>query len=186
MTTKEQREALEKVLPGTLSRTVDFLKYAETKNAALLTFSSAWLLALANVLASDRVLPHSIRVSVAVSLLFFALAALVALYSFLPKVKLNVFHRDPNRERSLLYFGDVAEFEATAYVQRIGQRYAADPQQTVSDHYLDDLAIQVFAISQITVRKFAIFNWAAGLVMLALLGLTATGAILAYHHVLAK
>jgi hypothetical protein len=53
MTTKEQREALEKTLTGTLSRTVDFLKFAETKNAALLTFASAWLLALANVLASD-------------------------------------------------------------------------------------------------------------------------------------
>jgi Pycsar effector protein len=186
MTTKEQREALEKVLPGTLTRTVDFLKFAEMKNAALLTFASAWFLALANLLASDRALPHAVRVSVAVSLLFFALAALVALYSFLPKVKLNAFHRDPDREKSLLYFEDTAEFEATAYVQRFRQRYAADTEQNISDHYLDDLAIQVFANSKITVRKFAIFNWAARLVMLALLGLTVTGAILAYNHLLAK
>ena len=186
MTTKEQREALEKVLPGTLSRTVDFLKFAETKNAALLTFASAWLLALANVLASDRVLPPAVRVSVAVSLLFFALAALVALYSFLPKVKLNVFHRDPDREKNLLYFGDVAKFEATAYIQRFRQRYAADTEQAISDHYLDDLTIQVSANSQITARKFAIFNWAAGFVMVALLGLTATGAMLAYDHLLLK
>ena len=186
MTTEKQREALEKVLPGILTRTVDFLKFAETKNAALLTFASAWLLALANVLASDRVLPHAIRVSIAVSLLFFALAAMVALYSFLPKVRLNVFHRDPDREKSLLYFGDIAEFEATAYVQRFRQRYAADAEQIVSDHYLDDLTIQVFANSKIAVRKFAIFNLAAGLVMLGLLGLTATGAILAYDHLLAK
>jgi hypothetical protein len=186
MTTKEQREALEKALPGTLSRTIDFLKFAETKNAALLTFASAWLLALANVLASDRALPHAIRVSIAVSLLFFALAALVALYSFLPKVKLNVFHRDPGRDKSLLYFGDAAEFEATAYVQRFRQRYAADPKQTISDEYLDDLAIQVFANSTITLRKFTIFNWGAGLVMFALLGLTATGAILAYDHLWAR
>jgi hypothetical protein len=186
MTTKEQREALEKALPGTLSRTVDFLKFAETKNAALLTFASAWLLALANVLASDRALSPPIRVAVAVSLFFFASAALVALYSFLPKLKLNVFHRDPSRAKSLLYFGDVAEFEATAYSKRIRERYAADPKQTISDEYLDDLAVQVLATSQITLRKFQIFNVGAGLVMLALVGLTATGAILAYNHLFAK
>lgn len=186
MTTSEQREALEKALPSTLSRTIDFLKFAETKNAALLTFASAWLLALVNLLASDRALSHSIRISFAVSLLFFALAALVALCSFLPKVKLNAFDRDPDRERSLLYFGDVAEYEAATYVQRFRQRYAADPKQTVSDEYLDDLAIQVFANSKITLRKFTIFNWGVGLVMFALLGMTAGGAVLAYDHFWAK
>jgi hypothetical protein len=186
MTTKEQREALEKVLPGTLSRTIDFLKFAETKNAALLTFASAWLLALANVLANYHGLLQSIRVAVAVSLFFFALAALVALYSFLPKLKLSVFHRDPSRAKSLLYFGDIAEFEATAYSKRFRERYAGHTEQTISDEYLDDLAVQVLANSQITLRKFNIFNVGAGLVMLALAGLTATGAIIAYNHLFPK
>ena len=56
MATTEQRETLEGALSSTLSRTIDFLKFAETKNAALLTFASAWLLALASLLASDRLL----------------------------------------------------------------------------------------------------------------------------------
>jgi hypothetical protein len=87
---------------------------------------------------------------------------------------------------SLLYFGDVAEFEATAYSKRFRERYTADAKQTISDEYLDDLAVQVFANSKITLRKFQIFNVGAGLVMLALVGLTATGAILAYDHLFAK
>jgi hypothetical protein len=185
MTTAEQREALENVLPSTLSRTMDFLKFAETKNAALLTFASAWLLALANVLAGDRVHSDMIRVFIAVSLFCFALAALVALVSFLPKLKLTLFHRDPGREKSLLYFGDVAEYEATAYVQRVRQRYAVDPEQPLSDAYLDDLAVQIFANSKITMRKFRFFNWGAGLVLLALLILMATGTMVAYSRLVA-
>ena len=50
-----QKETAEKALGSTLSRTVDFLKFAETKNAALLTFASAWFLALANLIAGDRI-----------------------------------------------------------------------------------------------------------------------------------
>jgi hypothetical protein len=44
MSNTEQRDALDKALSGVLSRTIDFLKFAETKNAALLTFAKAWLL----------------------------------------------------------------------------------------------------------------------------------------------
>lgn len=186
MSTKQQQETLEKALSGTLSRTVDFLRFAETKNAALLTFASAWLLALVNLLASGRALSHSIRISAAVSLLFFALAAVVALCSFLPKVRLNIFDRDPERERSLLYFGEIADYEAATFVQRFRQRYGTDAEQTISDEYLDDLAIQVFANSKITLRKFTIFNWGAGLVMLALLGMTVSGIIFAYDQFWAK
>ena len=40
MATNEQMEALDDALSSTLSRTIDFLKFAETKNAALLTFAS--------------------------------------------------------------------------------------------------------------------------------------------------
>lgn len=35
----------------------DLVRFAETKNAALLTFASAWILAMLNLLSSDRTLP---------------------------------------------------------------------------------------------------------------------------------
>jgi hypothetical protein len=186
MSNTEQREALNSALTDTLSRTIDFLRFAETKNAALLTFASAWLLALASLLTSDRLPYAGPRVAIAASLLFFALAALVALWSFLPKLKLDRFHRDPERQKSLLYFGDIAEFEAATYVKRFEERYSKDPTQVVSENYLHDLAIQTSTNSTLALRKFNIFNVGAALVMLALIILTVTAAVLTYYHLWTK
>jgi hypothetical protein len=186
MTDWAQRETAEKALASTLSRTVDFLKFAETKNAALLTFASAWLLALANLIAGDRISDRGSRIAIAVAILLFAVAALTALFSFLPKLNLANFFRDPSSNKSLLYFNDIAAFEPTAYLQRFRERYANDPEQSISDAYLHDLAVQVSANSSITRRKFLIFNIGAGFVLLALAVLTARGAFLIYEHVLSK
>jgi hypothetical protein len=182
MTTPEQREALNDALSATLSRTIDFLKFAETKNAALLTFASAWLLALINLLSSDRIAHHGPRTAIAASLFLFALAALVALCSFLPKLKLSALHGDPERQRSLLYFGDISEFDAATYASRFSERYAGDPEKVISDDYLKDLAVQVSANSSITLRKFILFNIGAALVMAAILILTVTAAWMTYFN----
>jgi hypothetical protein len=180
MPTEEQRKALNEVLTGTLSRTIDFLKFAETKNAALLTFASAWLIGLTSLLTGDRVLDPRTRVGLAVALLLFALAALVALSSFLPKLELRRFHRNPDQPKNLLYFGHIAEFEPSAYLKRLQQRYAANSAPAVSDEYLQDLSVQVSANASITKLKFTTFYFGAALVTLAIASLTITAALLTY------
>jgi hypothetical protein len=181
-----QREAAERALSSTLSRTVDFLKFAETKNAALLTFASAWSLALANAIVGSHTLDQASRITISVALLLFAVAALIALYSFLPKLDLSSLFRDPDSNKSLLYFNDIAKFEPTAYSQRFRERYASAPEQSISDAYLNDLAVQVSANSSITRRKFIAFNFGAGFVILALAILTIRGGFLVYGHFLSK
>lgn len=42
MVKNDQQEAFEKILTSNLMRAIDFVKFAEAKNAALLTFNSAW------------------------------------------------------------------------------------------------------------------------------------------------
>jgi hypothetical protein len=180
MVTEEQREALDGVLTGTLSRTIDFLKFAETKNAALLTFASAWLIGLTNLLTSDRVLDPRTRVGLAVALLLFALAALVAISSFLPKLELRRFHRSSDQPKNLLYFGHIAEFEPPAYMKRLQERYAADAASIVSDEYLQDLSVQVSANASITKLKFTTFYFGAALVTLAIASLTVTASLFTY------
>lgn len=176
-----KREALDGTLSATLGRTIDFLRFAETKNAALLTFSSAWLLGLINVLNSDH-LPHwGARAAIVAASLLFALAALIALYSFLPKLKLSAFHRDPEREKSLLYFADISEFDATIFAARFSERYANDAEEAISDNYLRDLAVQVAANSAITLRKFRLFNVGATIVMIALAVLAGTVSWVTYY-----
>lgn len=54
----------------------DLVRFAETKNAALLTFASAWILAMLNLLSSDRTLAGFASAFLA-ALPLFALAAFV-------------------------------------------------------------------------------------------------------------
>ena len=59
----DQEEAFEKILSSQLTRTIDFVKFAETKNAALLTFSSAWIIGAINLLTGQATLPLGYNVA---------------------------------------------------------------------------------------------------------------------------
>ena len=56
----EQEEAYDKILTASLQRIVEFLKYAEAKNGALLTLASFWALASINLLASRSLYPDDL------------------------------------------------------------------------------------------------------------------------------
>lgn len=171
MSTKEERrEAFSGVLSSTLGRVVDFLKFAEAKNAALLTFASAWTFASINVLISERAPVGIVGGAFRLTLVLFAAAAVVAVYSFLPKLNLHSLHRDPAQPKNLLYFGHIAEFDTAVYRARVQERYLAQAtDQVLTDDYLDDLAVQISVNSKITNRKFKLFNVGAALVLIALL-----------------
>lgn len=167
MAKDEQQEAFERVLGSTLARAIDFLKFAETKNAAMLTFVSAWILALANLLNSSALLPPIWRLAVAAALLCFVVAALCAIISFLPRTLLAGFYKDPEQSRALLYFGDAACFSPAAFRDRVRERYFPADGESATRNYLDDLSIQIAVNSQITKRKLKFFNFEACFVLLA-------------------
>jgi hypothetical protein len=82
-------ESFAALLLSDLQRTIDFLKYAEAKNGALLTFASAWVLAIINIniTLGDRS-THLYEYGV---LPPFILAGTAALASFLPRINLQRF-----------------------------------------------------------------------------------------------
>lgn len=169
MTTKEERrEAFGGVLSATLARVIDFLKFSETKNAALLTFASAWTFASINLLTGDHAPAGILGRAFWLALILFSAAAVVAIVSFLPKLNLHALHRDPTQPNSLLYFGHIAEFDTEAFRPRIKERYLAEGDQAITDEYLDDLIVQISANSKIARRKFVMFNVGAALVLIAL------------------
>lgn len=182
MTTAKQKEALDAVLSVTLSRVIDFLKFAEAKNAALLTFSSVWIVASVNLLTNGHSLPDGLLTAFAIALPLFAVSALISIWSFLPRRKLPKFHRDPDQNKSLIYFGDISTFDAAAYRQKVRERYISED-GTTAENYLDDLAIQIAANSKITNAKFTLFNVGAACVLIAMLVLAAPSARLACHYI---
>jgi hypothetical protein len=164
----DQQEAFERVLTSTLARVLDFLKFAEAKNAALLTFASAWIIGTVNLLTGSNTLTPDFRLAFTAALPLFAVAALTAILSFLPKTSLSGFHRDPDQAKALLYFGDAASFAPAAYKERIRERYYPPANESATRNYLDDLSIQIAVNSQITARKLGFFNRGAGFVLAAL------------------
>src|SRR6185312_12126339 len=103
MTEVDHRRSFADVLLSTLGRVVDFLKFAEAKNAALLTFASAWTFAAFNSLNGERPPGGIVGNAFRLALILFAVAAVVAVISFLPKLNLNALHRDPTQPKNLLY-----------------------------------------------------------------------------------
>jgi len=65
----DPQEAYVLVLTETLQRAIDFLKFAEAKNAALLAFASAWIGVAVNLECKSGTIPSSFAISIPVSLL---------------------------------------------------------------------------------------------------------------------
>ena len=171
MASDEDELLLADTLSSALARVLDLLKFGETKNGALLAFSSAWILAVIGLLSRAAYLPKLIAVSLLLSIPLLAASALLALWSLLPKLTIARFHRDPAQPPSMLFFGDIATFDTAAYAARVKERYAE------ADNIVNDLAIQVSVNSKIARRKFKLFNVGAAFALVALIMLGAVAAI---------
>lgn len=162
MAKNDQEEAFEKFLSANLARVIDFVKFAETKNAALLTFSSAWILASVNVYNSQSTTPEWKNVFLCI-IPVFTISAITAIVSFFPRINLDCFHKDPERSKSLLFFGDIASFSPESFRDRVAKRYFPPDEHSVTQNFCDDMAIQIHVNSCIAVRKFNLFKIGASI-----------------------
>ncbi|KTQ98260.1 hypothetical protein NS226_01590 [Aureimonas ureilytica] len=165
MAKDDQQESYEKVLSAHHGRTIDLVKFAETKNAALLTFCSVWIGAIIGLLRAPDRLPMNYDKAFlwVLPILFFA--ALVSLMSFLPRF-LHHHHETREGRKNLLFFGDVAALRGE-YVDRVRDRYYPAEGSSCTEDYLEDLSVQISVQSQIALRKFKAFDRAARLVIIA-------------------
>ena len=171
MAKNDQQESYEKILSAHHGRMIDFLKFAETKNAALLTFTSVWIGSIIGFLRAPTPLPLDYDKAFLIALPFLCIAALIALRSFLPRL-LHHHHKDDDGAKNLLYFGDIAQMEPRLYGNRVRERYYPPEGASFTDRYLEDLTIQISIQAHIASRKFKAFNRAAWLVLSAFAILT--------------
>ncbi len=151
-------KALEPVLLANLARAIDFVKFGEAKNAALLTFASAWILASASTVLNPeaRAVPQ-ILWGLIWGAPCLAAAAFRAGLSFLPRDSLKGFKDSDPHEGNLLFFGDLAELKPREGYRRIAERYQVDG-DGLSDAYLCDLGCQIVVNSQVARWKFGLFR----------------------------
>lgn len=171
MAKDDQEDAYEKALVASLTRVIDLVKFAETKNAALLAYSSAWTVAIVNLMAKGDHPPTTLAPVLPFAGALFVVSALIALYSILPKADLSKFfkpeHRG-NREPNLLFFGDIANVDIADYDQRVRERYLPAKGHSVTESYVTDLCCQIHVNGVIASRKYALFKRGAWIALIAM------------------
>jgi len=167
MTTNETNKTADTILVASLARAIDFVKFAEAKNAALLAFASAWSLGVTTVINSPNP-PKDMIAAMGVARGLFLLSILITVWSFIPKVRPEDFDRRV-LPKNLLFFGHVAKIEIKDLKAAVLSRYVKDG--VLTDDYLDDLSAQVGINSRIASKKYWLFGIASALVLLGLLSL---------------
>lgn len=164
MAKADNSETYEKVLLGKLQRVIDFLKFAEAKNAALLTLSSALTIAIGNLLLNPA-LPSGIARGLWVALPITTAAGVIAIVSFIPRLCLPTFlggQRAGPHAPNMLYFGDASAQTIKEYKAAMEDHYVSSGKLT--PQYFDDLLTQIHVNSSITHRKMRLFQVGAGLI----------------------
>ena len=164
MAKAENGETYEKLLLGKLQRVIDFLKFAEAKNAALITLSSALTIAIGNLLL-NAALPSGIARGLWFALPITMAAGVISVVSFIPRPCRPTFLGGPRagpHPRNLLYFGDVSAQTIKEYKAAMEDHYVSSGRLT--PQYFDDLLTQTHVNSSITHRKMRLFQLGAGLI----------------------
>jgi hypothetical protein len=165
----EPADVYQQILIANLQRVIDFLKFAEAKNAALLALASAWLVASINLECSGKAIPGFFALSVPLAMLCALIAALLAMMSFLPRLNLPWFlggKRAGPHPRNLLYFGDISALSVKSLAEEMHTRYYPTTEGHREEH-INDLIVQISVNSTITMRKMRLFLWGMRLIALA-------------------
>ncbi|MGR9204017.1 Pycsar system effector family protein [Rhizobium leguminosarum] len=171
MAKNDQQEAFEKLMSANHGRMIDFVRFAETKNAALLTFSSVWMGAILNLLRSTDEPPFGYKYALAAALPLLAISSVICLISFLPKLLEQLLKREGDA-MNLLYFSDIAKGGIENYAEISQKEYMPTESESVTPTYLRDLAVQIASQATIARRKFRMFHWAGTLVLIAFVFMT--------------
>ncbi|WP_028465658.1 Pycsar system effector family protein [Nisaea denitrificans] len=151
------RDLFEKIAVDNLSRAIDFLKFAEAKNGAVVTLSSAWAFACISLQASNLELTSWLKIALQISIPFALLATLVSLFSFDPRLAIKSKSNSKNIP-NLLFFGDISRVGYKEFKELIRDYYMPDHSRSYTDKYIDDLLNQVHENSIIAIRKFRFFQ----------------------------
>jgi len=157
----DPQDAYVQMLTANLQRALDFLKFAEAKNAALLALASAWIAATLNLECSGKALPSGFTISIPIALLCALCAGIPAMISLLPRLHLPSFlggKRAWPHPPNLLYFGDISALPIKTLEKDMAARYLTAG-RGYRDEYIHDLTVQLSVNSEIAMRKMRLFNW---------------------------
>ena len=144
-------------LSDILTRAIDWVKYAEAKNAAIIVFDSSILVALITLSSgkeNNLLLPNWYVTLSTILLICAAVSSLISFIPILAKFKIKNDDGTDITKINPLYFGDIAKFDEVTYLSLLANRYGP----LLYDNYNKDIANQIIINSKIAVRKLNIFT----------------------------
>jgi len=134
-----------------LSLTIDWLKFAEAKNAILLSASAAAIFGLLTLLRSpDFITNDIIYVCISLSIFLFSISLIHCSLSFIPVTS------TVGSTNNLLSYSDIVKYDSKKYLKTLYNQEENENEKPSS--FNNDLADLVVSYSKVTIRKYLLFN----------------------------
>ena len=131
-----------------LSLTIDWLEFAEAKNAILLSASAAAIFGLLALLRSpDFITNDTIYACISLSIFLFSISLIHCSLSFIPVTS------TVDSTNNLLSYSDIVKYDSKKYLETLSGQENEKP-----GSFNNDLADLVVSYSKIAMRKYLLFN----------------------------
>lgn len=149
---------MHKKLELSLSLTIDWLRFAENKNATLIAANGAAIFGVLTLFGSGSTLNTMYLIYIYQALLFLFLSAIFCLISFVPQVDIPWLDsiQIPKEGDNLLAYADIANYDSKLYLEAMHKQVAVDLKEI--DPFEEDLAELIILYSRIALRKYSLFN----------------------------
>lgn len=162
---------IEEKLLDTFNRVNEWLRYAEQKNTGILAFSAAAFAAIIGFLGSSFKITPEWRTGLFMGAGLLAVACLLAILSFIPKMKIIFKDRGAPADTDNLYFyGHLCKYNGEQLVETMARLYYNNDLNLVTRSNID-IATQIAINSGIAVDKYNIFTVSAWIVLASLLSI---------------
>ncbi|TBG08446.1 hypothetical protein ELG79_36615 [Rhizobium leguminosarum] len=147
------------ILRDIYSDVLQWLHFAEAKNAALATLNSAAIIGVATVYSQLNSTPLWLCWAMAVVSGFFLSSLLLGILSFMPRLSLLPWSGTPTAGKpgNVWFFGHIAAMGVDGFLKELSRK--SDTKIGASE-LESDLAQQIVVNSKIAVKKYAIFKLA--------------------------
>jgi hypothetical protein len=157
---------------------IDWLKFAEAKNGAILAVNSAILFGVSRLAMTIEITSNYLLIYIILAIILLCSSILVALLSFVPRLEPPLWVSFPKKPEkvNILFFGHICSLTPKGYLEHfykmngLGQNQYSDIDNQLSN--------QIVANSKIAYIKYKQFNFSIWLTISALL--TPFGALLIY------
>lgn len=140
-----------------LERSVEWVKYAETKNAVAIGLIGAAFVEICNSDKWNTVCGRILVATLAIQLLFLV-------FSFIPRFSSPLIIKKKKDELNFHYYGDVSSVSLFEYQTKLKNAY---PMLDETSKYFKDVTHQIHINCEIAMIKFWFFKWVCFLTLVS-------------------